>query len=67
NIKKSEFYIIKIKFFSFIISINEIAIDLEKTKILLINIKGILSFNKFYNFYRKFLEKFGRVIRLLTI
>ncbi|KAF2835990.1 hypothetical protein M501DRAFT_940658, partial [Patellaria atrata CBS 101060] len=52
DIKKSEFHVIKTKFLSFIINTDGIAINLEKTKI-------ILLFNKFYNFYRKFLEKFG--------
>ena len=64
DIKKSEFSVQSIKFLSFIISTEGIAIDLNKVSIvkdwlLLKSVKEIQSFLRFCNFYHCSLEKWG--------
>jgi len=56
NIKKLDFSVKRIKYFGFIISIDGIKADLEKTAVInqwqpLWTIKGVQSFLGFCNFY----------------
>ena len=55
-IKKYEFYIIKTKFYRFIIKLRKLSIDLKKIKAIvnwqeLSNIIKLRSFLRFYNYY----------------
>ena len=55
-IKKYKFYIIKTKFYKFIIKLGKLSIDLKKVKAIVIqqklsNIIKLKSFLGFYNYY----------------
>ena len=56
NIKKYKFYIIKTKFYKFIIKLGKLSIDLKKIKAIvnwqeLNNITELKSFLRFCNYY----------------
>ena len=55
-IKKYKFYIIKTKFYRFIIKLGKLSIDLKKIKVIvnqqeLSNITKLKLFLRFYNYY----------------
>ena len=71
DIKKTEFYITRTKYLEFIISTKGIEVDPEK--ISAINswgypttVRSIQSWLGFYNFYRRFIQDYGRITRPLT-
>ena len=71
DIKKSEFSVRRTKYLGFFINTKKIEVDPEKTETIcnwepLITIRGVQSFLKFYNFYRKFILNYGRIARPLT-
>ncbi len=66
DIKKSEFSVTCTKFLGFIISTEGIAVNPEKIDTIRQwqepeTIKGIQSFLGFCNFYRRFIQKYGRI------
>ena len=70
DILKSCFYIQKITSFEIIISIEDIRMNLKKVKIIVnwqssINFKEIQRFINFCNFYRRFIKKFSKIVRLM--
>ena len=71
NIEKSLFYKQEVLYLGYIVSINGIRIDLKKIKAITDQtlpktLKGLQSFVGFYNFYRKLIPNFSRLIRPLT-
>ena len=71
DLKKSEFSVTSTKYLGFIIGIEGIAMDPDKVTIIKdwevpTSLRGLQSFLGFYNFYRRFLKDYGRVVRPLT-
>ena len=71
NINKCEFFVIEIKYFELIISMNDIRMNSAKVKIIekwniFINLKQIRSFIKFCNFYRRFIRTFFKIVKSLN-
>ena len=63
DINKCEFFVIEIKYFELIISMNDIRMNLAKVKVIekwniFINLKKVRSFIEFCNFYRRFIKAF---------
>ena len=70
-IKKYKFYIIKTKFYKFIIKLGKLSIDPKKIKAIvnwqkLSNIIELKLFLKFYNYYRRFIAIQLKNIKLIT-
>ena len=71
EIKKCECFIIEIKYSKLIISINNIKMNLAKTKIIVkwnifINLKYVRLFINFCDFYRRFIQKFSKKLNHWT-
>lgn len=71
DIKKCEFGVTKTKYLGFIISTDGIQVDPEKISAIKewqypTSVKGVQAFLGFCNFYRRFIEKFGRIAKPLT-
>ena len=71
DIKKSEFSVKKTKYLGFIISTDGIQVDPEKIEVIQAwkpptTVKGVQSFLGFCNFYRRFIQDYGRIARPLT-
>src|SRR5277367_5336065 len=71
DIKKSEFSVTRTKYLGFIISTDGIEADPEKTSVIdnwepPKTVKGVQSFLGFCNFYRRFIQNYGRVARPLN-
>jgi hypothetical protein len=71
DIKKTEFHVTRTKYLGFIISTKGIEVDPEK--ISAINswgypttVRGVQSWLGFCNFYRRFIQDYGRIARPLT-
>ena len=71
ELKKSTFYIRKIKYFGYIITPGKIRMDLKKIAIIknwkmLTNIKEVQAFLGLANYYRKFILRFKHIALPLT-
>ena len=71
DINKCEFFVIEIKYFELIISMNDINMNFAKIKVIekwntFINLKRIKSFIKFCNFYRRFIKIFFKIVKSLN-
>jgi len=72
DIKKCEFNVTRTKYLGFIITTEGIEVDPEKIAVVKDwkppqTVKGIQSFLGFCNFYRRFIQDYGRVARPLTL
>ncbi len=70
DIKKSEFSVIRTRFLGFIIFIERIVVDFDKISVIkdwaeLETVKGVQSFLGFCNFYRRFINEYGRIAQPL--
>ena len=70
NIKKCEFYVQKISFLSVLLFIEDIRINLLKIQMIFAwatstCLKEIQAFVDFYNFYRRFIRNFFKIVRLM--
>ena len=70
EIDKCEFFVIEIKYFELIISVDNIWMKFAKMKIIVkwntfTNLKHVKSFIAFCNFYRRFIKAFFKIVRLL--
>ena len=70
NIKKCEFYVQKISFLDVLLFIEDIRIDLVKIQMILAWVtptclKEIQAFVDFYNFYRRFIRNFFKIVRFM--
>ena len=71
NINKCEFFVIEIKYFELIISMNDIRMNFAKVKIIekwntLINLKQVRSFIEFCIFYKRFIKAFFKIAKSLN-
>ena len=71
DINKYEFFVIQMNHLKLIISMNEIRMNVVKTKMIikwktLINFKHVKSFVNFCNFYRRFIKSFFKIVKLLN-
>jgi hypothetical protein len=71
DIKKTEFHVTRTKYLGFIISTDGIEVDLEKVSAISswgysTTIRGVHSWLGFCNFYRRFIQDYGRIARPLT-
>jgi hypothetical protein len=69
TVKKCKFYTRKTNFIKFIIKTGQISMDLKKIKAIVNwqdpkSIIGLRSFLKFYNYYRRFIAKWLKEIKL---
>ncbi len=72
DIDKSEFSVTTTKYLGFIISTDGIRVDPSKVQCIKdwkqpTTVKGIQAFLGFCNFYRRFIQEYGRVARPLTL
>ena len=70
NIKKCEFYVQKINFLNVFLFIENIRIDFLKIQMIFAWItstclKEVQAFVDFYNFYRRFIRNFFKIVRLM--
>ena len=70
NLQKCKFHVEKTKYLGFIVSTEGIAVDPEKVLAVRdwtvpTTLKGVQSFLGFSNFYRRFIEQYGRIARPL--
>jgi predicted aspartyl protease len=71
DIKKTEFHVTRTKYLGFIISTDGIEVDPEKISAIVnwkfpTTVKGVQSFLGFCNFYRRFIESYGRIAKPLN-
>jgi len=71
DIKKSEFKVTRTKYLGFIVSVEGIEVDPEKTAVVRnwqapSTVKGVQGFLGFCNFYRRFITEYGRIARPLN-
>ena len=72
DLDKSEFHVTETRYLGFIISTEGIMVDPKKVAAIAGwrtpgNVKSIQSFLGFCNFYRRFIQEYGRVARPLTL
>jgi len=70
DIKKCEFGVMRTKYLGFIVTTKGIEVDLEKVEVIYgwqppKSVRGVQSFLGFCNFYRRFIEDYGRVAKPL--
>lgn len=70
DLKKCEFHTTQTKFLGFIVGIDGIRVDPEKVEAVTSwerpeTVKGVQAFLGFCNFYRRFIDKYGRIARPL--
>jgi transposase InsO family protein len=71
DLKKCEFSVTRTKYLGFIISTDGIEVDPEKVSAVVnweapVNVRGIQSFLGFCNFYRRFIQDYGRIAKPLV-
>ena len=71
DIKKSEFEVRNVKFLGYIVGVDGLRVDPVKIQAVTSwqppsSLKGVKSFLGFCNFYRRFIENFGRIAKPLT-
>ena len=72
NINKCEFYVNEIKYFEFIIIIDDVKMNSKKVQIIFDwksfqNIKNVQTFLNFVNFYKKFIVHYFKLIQFLIV
>ena len=71
DVKKSEFIVQETKFLGVIIGVNSLRIDPKKIAAIVnwnisTNVKQVLLFLGFYNFYRRFIRDFAKITNPIT-
>ena len=71
DIKKTEFHVTRTKYLGFIVSTDGIEVDPEKISAIVNwklpeSVRGVQSFLGFCNFYRRFIQDYGRIAKPLV-
>jgi hypothetical protein len=71
DVNKCEFHIIETKFLNMIINRDDIKMNLEKIKAIVewkqfTHLKEIQAFLKFFNFYKRFIKNFFKIVKSLV-
>ena len=71
DIKKTEYYVTRTKYLGFIVSTDGIEVDPEKISAIVNwklpeSVRGVQSFLGFCNFYRRFIQDYGRIAKPLV-